>query len=511
MATRLSRRDAMKLGATGTLGYFFTGPAASAARAFGANGKIAFACVGVGGKGDSDSEHVATLGDVLAVCDIDDKFRSAKKGQKAWVGVGKDRKRTGPMYFEKAKEFTDYRKLLEDPVMKDVDAVTVSTPDHHHANVAIPAMRLKKHVYVQKPLTQSAFEARLMREAAKKYGVCTQMGNQGTTENGLRRAVELVQAGTIGDVREVHVWTNRPVWPQAPEVTDKKMPKEAPVPENVHWEEFIGTAPMRPYAMYGRDVPRNRFGVKDKDGNNGAYHDFNWRGWWAFGTGAIGDMACHTANMSFMALKLGLPYHVSAEAGDVNPETCPSFAHVTMQFAARAGMPPCTVHWYEGSKDGKLVHPPEEWVHKAVELYKDSKTADGLVNSGSILVGSKGYIYSPDDYGAKFYLGGGDFAKVNTTKPEKLPVRNEEGQRDHDQNHKAEWVEAIKAGKPEIALSNFEYASRLTESFLLGNCAIRSGKTFAYDAESGQITDPDAARFFRYERRKGWDLIDGKA
>jgi predicted dehydrogenase len=494
MATRLSRRDAMKLGAAGTLGYFFTSPAASAAKVYGAADTLRFACVGIGGKGHSDSSHVANLGDVVAICDIDEKFIAARKSGREAKG------------FEKAKVFHDYRKLLEDPVMKEVDAVTVSTPDHHHANVAIPAMRLKKHVYVQKPMTQTAFEARLMREAAKKYGVCTQMGNQGTTESGLRRAVELVQAGTIGDVREVHVWTNRPVWPQAPEVTDKKMPKEAPVPENVHWEEFIGTAPMRPYAVYSEDTPR-RYG-KDRFG---AYHDFHWRGWWAFGTGAIGDMACHTANLPFMALKLGLPFNVAAEAGDVNPETCPSYAHVTMQFGGRGGMPACTVNWYEGSKDGKLVHPPEEWVTKAVELYKAPRTADGLVNSGSILVGSKGYLYSPDDYGAKFYLGGGDFAKVNTTKPERLPVRNQEGERDHDQNHKAEWVEAIKAGKPEIALSNFEYASRLTESFLLGNCAIRSGKGFAYDAEHGIIRNPDAARFFRYERRKGWDLIDGKA
>jgi predicted dehydrogenase len=497
MATRLSRRDAMKVGAAGTLGYFFTGPAASAAKVYGAADTLRFACVGIGGKGHSDSDHVSNLGDVLAICDIDEKFIAARKGR-------------GGQAFEKAKVFHDYRKLLEDAVMKDVDAVTVSTPDHHHANVAIPAMRLRKHVYVQKPMTQTPYEARLMREAAKKYGVCTQMGNQGTTESGLRRAVELVQAGTIGEVREVHVWTNRPVWPQSPEVTDKKMPKEAPVPEHVHWEEFIGTAMMRPYAIYGRDVPRNRFGAKDKDGNNGAYHDFNWRGWWAFGTGAIGDMACHTANLPFMALQLGLPFRVSAEAGDVNPETCPSYAHVTMQFAGRSGMPPCTVHWYEGSKDDKLVHPPEEWVKKATELFK-AKTPDGLVNSGSLLVGSKGYLYSPDDYGARFFLGGGDFSKVNTTRPEKIPVRNKEGQRDHDQNHKAEWVEAIKANKPEIALSNFAYASMLTESFLLGNCAIRSGKTFAYDPENGTIKDPDAAKFFRYERRKGWDLIGDKA
>ena len=197
MTTRLTRRDALKVGAVGSLGYFYTGPAASAARAYGANGTVVFACVGIGGKGSSDSDHVANLGEIAAICDIDDHNMAAKT--KKWG---------------KAKTFFDYRKLFDDAVMKDVDAVTVSTPDHHHATVALSAMRQKKHVYVQKPMAQTVFEARMMREAARKYGVCTQMGNQGTTENGLRRAAELVQAGTIGDVKEVHIWTNRPVWPQ---------------------------------------------------------------------------------------------------------------------------------------------------------------------------------------------------------------------------------------------------------------------------------------------------------
>jgi predicted dehydrogenase len=325
------------------------------------------------------------------------------------------------------------------------------------------------------------------------------MGNQGTTENGLRRAAEVIQAGTIGDVKEVHVWTNRPVWPQAPDVTDKKMPTEAPCPAPVHWEEFIGTAMMRPYAVYDASVPR-RYGNR-----LGAYHDFHWRGWWAFGTGAIGDMACHTANLAFMALKPGLPNHVSAVAGDVNPETCPSYAHVTMQFAARGSMPALTVNWYEGKKDNVLVHPPKELVAQAVALFR-ARTPNGLVNSGSILVGSKGILYSPDDYGAKFFLGGGDFSKVNTTKPEHTTI-NGQG----DQGQKNEWVEAIKAGNHKLAFSNFDYASLLTESFVLGNVAIRSGKSFDYDGETGTVKDADAARYLKYDRRKGWDLLGASA
>ncbi|MFO0935153.1 MAG: Gfo/Idh/MocA family oxidoreductase [Gemmataceae bacterium] len=485
MPRRFTRRDALKASAAGTLGYFFTGPALSVASAAGANGKLYVAGVGIGGKGDSDIDQASKLMEVVALCDIDDHNLDRKK--KKW---------------EKAKGFNDYRKLFDDEVFKSVDAVTVSTPDHHHAPVAVTAMRAKKHVYVQKPLTHTVFEARLMRETARKYGVCTQMGNQGTAENGLRRAVEVVQSGVIGDVKEVHCWTNRPVWPQGPDVLPGKyMPKEAPVPSHVHWEEFIGPAAMRPYAVYEKNTPR-AYG-----GRLGAYHDFHWRGWWAFGTGAIGDMACHTANMAFMALKLTTPTHVKARADDVNPETCSSNAHVTMEFAARGSMPACTLHWYEGKKDGKLVHPPEELVAKVLKIDPDTRRNKSLVNSGSIIVGSKGFIYSPNDYGAQFYLGGGDFSKVNTTKPESLAINNQ-----GDQGQKNEWVKAIKANDHKLALSNFDYASYLTEAFLLGNVAIRSGKAFEYDGETGHVKNcPEAEAYITKAYRAGWDLLGKSA
>jgi hypothetical protein len=211
--------------------------------------------------------------------------------------------------------------------------------------------------------------------------------------------------------------------------------------------------------------------------------------------------------MAFMALGLKTPTKVKATADDVNPETCNSNAHVTFEFAARGTMPGCTVHWYEGAKNGKLVHPPEEWVEKATKLFK-AKTPNGLVNSGSILIGSKGYIYSPDDYGARFFVGGGDFAGTDTkAPPSKLPVNNK-----GDQGQKNEWVEAIKANKPTHALSNFDYASYLTESFLLGNVAIRSGKAFTYDGETGKITDsPEAQAYVTKAYRKGWDLLGASA
>ena len=224
MSHRISRRRALQLGAGGTLGYLFAGPASSIRRAYGANDKIRVAGIGVGGKGFGDIEQAAQFMDVVALCDIDDE-RVAKRGA-TWPS---------------AKQFFDYRRLF-DSMSKEIDAVTVSTADHSHAPAAILAMRAGKHVYCQKPLTHTVFEARLMREVAAKQGVCTQMGNQGSALNGLRRAVELVQSGILGNVTEAHVWTNRPAhyWKQSPDIVAR--PKEMPVPKHVHWDEWIGPA-----------------------------------------------------------------------------------------------------------------------------------------------------------------------------------------------------------------------------------------------------------------------------
>ncbi len=211
----------------------------------------------------------------MAICDIDENTLNQQAAK-----------------FPKAKKYFDYREMLSE-MEKGIDAVTVSGPDHMHAHAALTAMKLKKHVYVQKPMTHDVFEARQMREAARKFGVCTQMGNQGTASNGLREGVEFVQAGVLGKIAEAHVWTNRPIWPQAPGLT--KRPDASPVPANVHWDLFLNTRHERPYAK--------------------GYHPFAWRGFWDFGTGALGDMACHTANMAFMALKLGSPTSVVAQSG----------------------------------------------------------------------------------------------------------------------------------------------------------------------------------------------------
>ncbi len=472
---QVDRRSFIGTSAAG-LGYFFTADAYSATRAAdGPNGKVHIAGIGVGGKGSSDIDHAGNLGEVVALCDINDNNMAPKA--KKWAT---------------AKTYTDFRKML-DEMGKQIDAVTVSTPDHTHSLAAILAMKQKKHVYCQKPLTHSVFEARHMRLVAKKEGVCTQMGNQGTAENGLRRAVELIQSGIIGNVTEMHVWTNRPVWPQAPEILAR--PTSSDAPKHIHWEEFIGPAPMRPYGKY--TPAQNK-----KNNNMEAYASFNWRGWWDFGTGALGDMACHTANMAFMALKLGSPTSIVAESTDLNSETCPSSARVTFEFPARGQLVPVTFRWYEGKLGGKRengnVTPNAELMAKVL------KPNEKIVDSGSILVGDKGILYSPNDYGAKFRLVGGNFEGLNLDEPEKLPKNGKQ-----DQGQKNEWFEAIKANKPEVALSNFDYAAMLTETILLGNVAIRTGKKLMWDAEKMVCTGcPEASQYIRTEARKGWGIDD---
>jgi predicted dehydrogenase len=469
MSKRISRRRVLQLGAAGTLGYLFTGSAASVGRAGGANDRLRVAGIGVGGKGASDIEQASHVMEVVALCDIDEN----RLGQrvKAWPA---------------AKKYFDYRKLF-DEMMKTIDAVVVSTPDHSHTLPSVLAMRAGKHVYCQKPLTHLPFEARLMRETAAKHGVCTQMGNQGSALNGLRRAVELVHASTIGAVHEAHVWTNRPFkyWKQAPDVVAR--PKEAPVPEYVHWEQWIGPAPMRPYAV--------------REGGRPAYHPHDWRGYWDFGTGALGDMACHTANMAFRAMKLDAPSAVMAEAGAINPETYPAWAHITYLFAARGDRPACALHWYEGEREGKRMWPSEEVLARVLQ------PGEKLADSGSILIGEKGILFSPNDYGARFRLTPEkDFAGVQTTRPEKGP---EGAFLNEDAFMKKEWAEAIRAGKPGLASSNFDYAARLTETMLLGNIAVRfAGQRLEWDAAKLRFSNSDAASALaRCEYRKGWGLL----
>jgi predicted dehydrogenase len=456
------------------------------------NERINLACIGIGGKGAGDCEQASKHANLIAICDIDDQ-RLRNKGNR----------------HPKAQRFNDFRKMF-DKLGKEIDAVTISTPDHTHAVATMMAIKMGKAVYTQKPLAHDVWEVRQLRLAAAEHNVASQMGNQGTATTGLREGVEAVQAGAIGHVREVHVWTNRPIWPQSPLI--RQRPPEAPVPSYIHWEEWLGTAPARPYAKK-------------------YYHPFNWRGWWDFGTGALGDMGCHIANLPCMALKLGYPTSMVAESEELNPETYPAWARVVYKFPARGDLPPVTLTWYEGHKGGTVsekdgrpvfegaqaVLPPKELIDNVVAEYNkvlrargdkqvaDGKTA-GLSEGGSILVGDKGILYvhgSGKDWellpADKFH----DYKAPSPTLP-----RNPLGDDDKtvDEGQKLEWLNAVRGGpKP---LANFDYAGILAEFIILGNVAIRAqGKELVWDGPNMKFPNaPEAERFLRREYRQPWAL-----
>ena len=425
------------------------------------------ACIGVGGKGSSDTSHIAAQGvKVVALCDCDGGALNKKSRE-----------------FPDAAKYSDFRELL-DQMGDKVDIVTVSTPDHTHAAAAVRAMRMKKHVYCQKPMTWSIREARIMRELAAETGVVTQLGNQGTSEDGLREAVEVVRSGAIGDVAEVHVWSNRPIWPQG---TGRPAGEDS-VPKDLDWEAWIGPAPMRPF-------------------KKGAYHAFNWRGWVDFGTGALGDMACHTTNMPIMALKL---FDAQAVTAITNPgiyagETYPSRSALKFEFGARDGMPPCEFFWYDG---GEL--PSEDIVSRLPESFQKriaKQREGGSKTSGSVLVGSKGVLFSPDDYGAKYYLlprdEFKDFEKPEQTLP-RIPYRA-----NGDQRQKWEFVSTIKGEYAPGPMASFDYGGRLTETILIGNLALRAGEGARIEWDAKNLVSPNVPEVNQYvgrEYREGWEI-----
>ncbi len=428
----------------------------------------AAACIGVGGKGGSDTSHISEQGvSIVGLCDVDGG-RLKKKGRE----------------FRDAKQFTDFREML-DQLGSKVDIVTVSTPDHTHATAAIRAMRMKKHVYCQKPLTWSIREARMMRETAKEMGVVTQMGNQGTSENGLREAVEVIRSGAIGDVSEVHVWSNRPIWPQG----IGRPAGEDALPENLNWDAWIGPAPMRPYKQ-------------------GVYHAFKWRGWVDFGTGALGDMACHTTNMPVMALNLWDPIAVTAvkNPGIFEGETFPGSSSLLFEFPERDGLSACNFHWYDGGNlpsDDILKQLPAKFQER---IAKQKKTPDRKT-SGAVLVGSKGLLFSGNDYGAEYDLLPGDKFKDFKLPEQSLPRIPFKGA--GDQRHKWEFVSAVKGEYEPGTMSNFGYAGRLTETILVGNLAMRAGEGQRIEWNAKELMSPNVPevnKFVSREYRSGWEV-----
>jgi hypothetical protein len=418
-------------------------------RVLGANERLNIACIGVGGKGDSDSSDAAKCGgNIIAICDVD-KNTLAKKGQQ----------------FAKAKQYQDYRKLL-DEMGNEIDGVTVSTPDHNHGVASIRAMKMGKHCFTQKPLVQTVQEARTMRQLSKEKKLATQMGNQGSAENGLRRSIEVIQSGVIGEPLELHVWSNRPVWPQG---FDRPSGSD-PVPANVDWDLWLGPAADRPFK---KDV----------------YHSFNWRGWYEFGTGALGDMACHTVNMPFRALKLGYPNVIECElASRIYPETFPLTTRIRFEFPEREGLPPLKFWWYDGNPGGDIT-PLRPHADKVKEILA---TQGKLPGSGALVIGDKGKLFSPDDYGANFYLALKDEEEFKSG-------NNHEAAKDIPQTiprspgHMEEWIRMMKDG---------------TETILLGCIALRVGEGYRveWDGPNMKSTNlPQAAQFVSRKNRKGWE------
>ena len=417
------------------------------------NNQISIACIGLGGKGESDTADANTYGNVVAICDVDiNTLASAAKK------------------YPKAKQYSDYRKML-DEMGKQIDAVTVSIPDHSHTPAAAMAMHLGKAVYCQKPLAHSIYEVRHLAELARKQKVATQMGNQGTADNSMRLNAYKVRAGALGTVTEVHVWTNRPVWPQGIARGATKS-----VPSNLDWDLWIGPAKMRPYS------------------DN--YHTFNWRGWWDFGTGALGDMACHDVNLPFMALNLRDPLSVQAETSTHNRDSYPKASQIVFEFGAHQGRPPVTMTWYDGGNRPSLDHFQEAGF---AELIDNNK----LPTSGSLIVGTKGKLYSPGDGGAGGHIVGGmDVGKVE------FPF---------SPGHWEEFIGAIRSSDPldpkNRAMSNFpDYAGPLAETILLGNLAIwpadkGKGPKVMWDAKHMRANGAsDLASIIKPTYRAGYSL-----
>jgi len=461
-------------------------------RAQNLNSKLNIACIGIEGKGQSDTNICGEVENIVALCDVDAE-RSKKQQDK----------------YPDAKFYQDYRQLFAEMGDK-VDAVTVSTPDHMHAIIASLAMSKGKHIYCQKPLVQTIYEARYLKHLAHEKHLVTQMGNQGSSADGLRRAVEVIQAGIIGDVSEVHVWTNRPVWPQGME-----RPAGADeVPATLNWDGWIGCAPMRPYK---KDV----------------YNPFKWRGWQDFGTGALGDMACHTVNMPFRALNFGYPTGIEGTPlSTMNRETYPLGSKISFEFPARttkvpATKPglfhhhdalvqsPCTLNWYDGGRPDASAPNGHDFSNKPPkELLVDIEALQGEVpNSACLLIGSEGTIFSPDDYGEQFFVKlKGDQKFVHYKKhpalaniPQTIPRNAFKG--DSDKRHHLEWIDAVKQGKPELCYSRFAIGAQLTEIMLLGCVALRTGKKIDWDGENMQAKNcPEAAKFIKRDNRDGWAL-----
>jgi predicted dehydrogenase len=474
MATHsLHRRKFLQQSALTAAGFFIV-PRHVLGRGFVApSDKLNIAAIGVGGKGESDIASFAKspFVNIVALCDVDD--RQAAEGRKKYAA---------------ATYYRDFRVMLEKE-KNNIDACSISTPDHTHAVATLAAMQLGKHVYTQKPLTHDIYEARLLAAAAKKYKVVTQMGNQGGSGEGVRRAQEMYEAGLIGEVTEAHAWTNRPVWPQGQATPSG----DFSIPTELDWDLWLGPAKKIPY--------------------HPAYLPFNWRGWWAFGTGALGDMACHILDPVYRLLPISYPESAECSVATVwkemwndtqNTEACPPASIIHLRHPRTDGKGTIKVSWYDG---GLLPPRPEEL---------GPEEPFGNWDGGVLLIGTKGKMLI-DCYGANPRLLPTRLMKETALPAPYLP-RVTEG-------HYLQWVNACKAGYENGKTSSpFSYAGPFTESILMGNLAIRSWlmknpnlkgwddkylgrKKLIWDAKAMKVTNFDEANeFVRGTSRPGWEL-----
>ena len=395
------------------------------------NEKLNIGIIGTSGRALSNIEGVEGE-NIVAICDIDDRL----------IGRALDK-------FPGAKAFHDFRKLIE---WKWLDAVVVSTADHTHAPAAAMALRMGKHVYCEKPLTHSVHEARVVAGLAQESKLATQMGTQIHATENYRRVVELVRSGAIGPVKEVHVWCTGKSWSGGTRPTDTPA-----VPSYLKWDLWLGPAPERPY--------------------HSTYLPANWRRWWDFGNGTLGDMACHVMDLPFWALDLRHPSTIEAQGPTADPETTPSGLVINYEFPARGDRGPLKLTWYDGDAKVPILaeHNLKKW---------------GL---GVLFVGEKGMLQA--DYGRRLLFPEKEFQDFSP--PEKtIPASI---------GHHAEWIAACKDGRPTTC--NFDYGGAMTEAVLLGNVAFRTGRKLEWDAENMKATNcPKAEEFLRRDYRKGWTL-----
>lgn len=445
-------------------------------RAWGNLTKPTLAGIGAGGKGSGDLAGAVRSGfQVVALVDVIDATKLQSNARRRYRSMTQVREK-----YPKAKFFSDYREMF-DKLGEKVDAVTVSTPDHHHFHASAAAMQLGKHVYCQKPLTHGIWEARMLAEMARASGVQTQMGNQAHAQNHMRRCVELIRSGIIGKVKEVHAWTNRPIWPQG----FSKAPDKESVPEGLDWEQWIGPAPWHDYSSQ--------------------IEPFKWRGWWDFGTGALGDMACHIMDMAYWALLPGAPKSVIAEQKGATELSPPISSKIMWDFApskytSKDGF---RYYWYDGYLDAKFDRAKWSLVKNNQEYHHpDQDVMEGMSfrEFNKVIIGEKGKLF--------FNQGTNNWVIKPSSSIDGFQWPSPFLPRANRQDNYREWMDAINGIIP-ICQSNFIYAGPFTEQVLLGVLAQRVPDIkLEWDAQTLSIKGrPELDTYIKRPYRKGWEFI----